>query len=80
MTNTDVVRGLAELVGDDQFVHFALVSKSWRAAWGERPPETKIATPHTSVTQLALSFDQGLSPSEKVSIPTFCAGNACRGY
>lgn len=75
VTNIDIVRTLSELVGYNQFMFVAPVSKVWKRAWGQRPAVTTCVTPDTTVSQLHDSFACGL-PRDRVEL---CAAIARLG-
>ncbi len=66
-SNACVTSLLAALVGDNQYLFVAPVCKRWRDAWRERPAATRAVTAHSSVSQLAYSFETGLPRIAKVS-------------
>lgn len=68
-TNTDVLSHLLNFVPDDQYLFFAVVSRTWRSAWGEaqRISATKQATQDSSESQLQESLEAGL-PLDKVHL------------
>lgn len=55
----DILNDLADFVGK-AFLFFGAVSRAWRGAWGNRPPETRVITADTSVAQLLHSLECGL--------------------
>ena len=63
--NADVLNGLADFVGKD-FLFFGEVSRAWRSAWGNRPPETRGMTAVTSATQMLYSLECGLHMAPKL--------------
>ncbi|CAM9839713.1 unnamed protein product, partial [Scytosiphon promiscuus] len=73
--NPDLLGCLVDFVSDKQFLFFATVSRSWRAAWGQRPTLTSFVTPDTSAFQLQHSFRRGL-PLDR---PAICAALARLG-
>lgn len=56
MTKIDVLRCLVEFVPEKQFLFFAPVSSSWKAAWGLRSQLTSFVTPDLSPSQVRYSF------------------------
>jgi len=66
-TNARVTALLATLVGDNTYLFVASVCKRWYNAWGKRPTATRAITAHSSVSQLACSFEMGLGRTAKVS-------------
>lgn len=66
-SNRDIVEVIGGYFGDNEFFFFALVSKTWRSAWGKRPATTRAVLAHTSAAQLRISFECGLKISQKVS-------------
>ncbi|CAM9976802.1 unnamed protein product, partial [Scytosiphon promiscuus] len=67
MTDADILSGLTDFVSEKQFLFFALVCSSWRAAWGSRPTLTSRTSPDSTVAQLRNSFDCGL-PTNRLAI------------
>lgn len=65
-TNVDVITHVSGFVDDKDFLFFALVCKTWKNVWGQRPTNTKAVTPTTSVSQLSYSFGCGLRPTTTV--------------
>lgn len=59
MTNEDIIGCLVEFVSKKQFLFFAPVSRTWVAAWGQRPTLTRFVTPDTSLSQMQYSFTCG---------------------
>ena len=57
--NANVLNDLADLVGKD-FLFFGEVSRAWRSAWGNRPPETRGMTADTSAAQVLYSLELSL--------------------
>lgn len=63
----DVTSYMAEFVDDDQYLWFALVSRGWRVAWGQRRPKTTRAiTADATATRLLYSFECGLGRTAAV--------------
>eukprot|EP00903_Cladosiphon_okamuranus_P021167 g19443.t1 len=60
MTNSDILRLLAEYIPDNQFLFFAPVSRPFREAWASRPTTTSWITADSSASQLRWSFECGL--------------------
>lgn len=59
MTSQDMLGWLLEFVSEEQFLFFAPVSSSWKAAWGQRPTLTRFLTEDTSLSQLRQSYIYG---------------------
>lgn len=66
-TGADITSYLAEFVDDEQYLFFAMVSREWRVAWGQRRPKvTRAVTSDTTLPQLLYSFECGLGKSSTV--------------
>lgn len=72
MIRVDIIRNVADFVNGRQFLFFALVSKDWRDAWGQRPKLTSYVTADSSEGQLLYSFECGL-PRDQVAVCTAIA-------
>lgn len=62
LDSRDIVGVLVRFVPEKQFLFFAPVSRSWRAAWGRRSTVTAFVTQDSSVPQLRVSVQCGLPP------------------
>lgn len=61
VTNMDILCTLADMVNDEEYLFFALVSTGWRKAWAaDRPRTTRTVSAHCTVSQLKYSFACGL--------------------
>lgn len=58
---------MLDFVPKKQYLFFAPVSSSWKAAWGRRLSLTQVVTPDSTVSQLRYSFECGL-PRSHVAI------------
>ena len=72
MTNADILSHLVQFVLDKQFLFFAPVCRSWKAAWGQRRPLTSYVTAETSLSQVRYSLTSGL-PREGIDGCTMSA-------
>lgn len=64
VTNMDILRTLAGIIDDEEYMFFALVSTGWRNAWAaDRPRVTRAVSAHCTVSQLEYSFACGLRRS-----------------
>lgn len=78
LSNADILHNLLGFVDANQYIFFAPVSTTWRAAWGlqQRQTVTRFANPHTSLSQLRQSFKHdGLPRSSKVCAAIAGLGN-----
>lgn len=67
LDKADIASCLSEFVPDNNFVHYALVSRGWRGSWGKgRTKTTRAITPTTTPLQLCESFSLGLLPTVRV--------------
>eukprot|EP00752_Nemacystus_decipiens_P005755 g5206.t1 len=71
-TSADILSHLVQFVSEKQFLFFAPVSKSWKAAWGQRSAFTNYVTAETSMSQLRYGRACGL-PREDVDWCTMSA-------